>query len=82
MLFVIPTQKKMVISLEYKDNNFILSIADDGKGFDKDKIADKRTLGILGMKERTSMIGGKYEITSMPGKGTVVVVTVPITEQY
>lgn len=71
--------KKMVISLEYKNNDFILSIADDGKGFDKDKIADKRTLGILGMKERTSMIGGKYEITSEPGKGTVVVVTVPLT---
>ena len=69
--------KKLKISLLHKDNNLILSIEDDGKGFDKDKIANKRTLGILGMRERTSMIGGSYEITGTPGKGTTVVVIIP-----
>lgn len=73
--------KRLKVSLEHKDSNIILTIADDGKGFDKDKIADKRTLGILGMKERTSMIGGAYEITGTPGKGTVVVVSIPLTNQ-
>ncbi len=69
--------KKLKVSLLQSTNNLILSIEDDGKGFDKVKIANKRTLGILGMKERTSMIGGTYEITGIPGKGTIVVVTIP-----
>jgi PAS domain S-box-containing protein len=73
--------KKLKISLEHKDSNFVLTIADDGKGFDKDKVANKRTLGILGMKERTSMIGGIYDISSTPGKGTTVVVSIPWSEQ-
>jgi PAS domain S-box-containing protein len=74
--------KKLKVSLGHIGNNFVLTIADDGKGFDKEKIADKRTLGILGMKERTSMIGGTYKITSIPGEGTTVVVSVPINEQH
>ena len=70
--------KKLEVSLEHKDSNFVLTISDDGKGFDKDKIADKKTLGILGMKERTSMLGGSYEIASTAGKGTIVTVAIPM----
>lgn len=72
--------KKLIISLERGVDSFILSIQDDGKGFDKQKVADKKTLGILGMKERALMIGGTYDITSTPGKGTTVMVTVPLNE--
>ena len=42
------------------------------------KVAEKRTLGILGMKERTEMIGGTYEINSIPDQGTSVIVSVPV----
>jgi PAS domain S-box-containing protein len=73
--------KSVKVNLEQKDHQLTLSIEDDGKGFDKGKIADKRTLGILGMKERTSMIGGTYEINSIPGKGTVVEVIIPMNGQ-
>jgi PAS domain S-box-containing protein len=73
--------KSVKVNLEQKDHQLTLSIEDDGKGFDKGKIADKRTLGILGMKERTSMIGGTYEINSIPGKGTVVEVVIPMNGQ-
>ena len=70
--------KKLEVTLEHKNNNIILIIKDDGNGFDKDKITDKRTLGILGMKERTSMLGGIYDIASITGKGTTVTVAIPI----
>jgi len=43
-------------------------------------VIGKKTLGILGMQERTSMIGGTYEISGKPGKGTRVVVTIPLVE--
>jgi signal transduction histidine kinase len=65
-------------SLELKDGLLYLTITDNGKGFDVDKSGHKKTLGLLGMKERTIMIGGKYEIASTPGKGTSVFITVPL----
>lgn len=66
-------------SLYQIDGEVVLQISDDGKGFDAREMATKRTLGLLGMKERTMMMGGKYEIISNPGNGTTVVVSVPVT---
>jgi PAS domain S-box-containing protein len=68
---------KVTVSLQQKKELLVLKIEDDGVGFSKEKIAVKKTLGILGMKERTSVMGGTYEIVSVPGKGTTVCVTVP-----
>jgi PAS domain S-box-containing protein len=68
---------KVGVELLQKNNQLILSIEDDGKGFDKQKAAEKETLGILGMKERAKMMGGSYEINSVPGKGTTVTVVLP-----
>jgi PAS domain S-box-containing protein len=70
---------KVKVSLQQKNEHFVLSIADDGKGFEKQMTKHKRTLGILGMKERTTMMGGTYEINSEPGKGTLVVVSIPVS---
>jgi PAS domain S-box-containing protein len=69
--------KKVSVSLKRKGGEIVLSIEDDGNGFDKMKVADKKTLGILGMEERSSMMGGKYQINSIPGEGTIVEVSVP-----
>lgn len=67
-------------SLQTKNNNIILIITDNGKGFDASSLTHRKTLGLLGMKERTSMIGGILEIKSEPGKGTTVIVSVPVPE--
>ena len=71
--------KNLKVSLERKNNSFVLNVTDDGIGFDKYKIAGKRTLGLLGMKERTAIIGGTYDIISAPDKGTTVLVTIPLS---
>jgi PAS domain S-box-containing protein len=65
-------------SLHYEKNLLTLDIADNGVGFNSDDIEHKKTLGLLGMKERTLMMGGNYNISSKPGEGTAVVITVPI----
>jgi PAS domain S-box-containing protein len=70
---------RISISLQEEDEYILLAIEDNGKGFEVGKIGDKKTLGLLGMKERTQMMGGEFRIDSHPGKGTTLFVTVPIT---
>ena len=72
--------KKVSVQLEIKNNKIVLMIKDDGAGFDEKKAAAKRTLGVLGMKERAAVIGGEYIISGEPGKGTTILVSVPLPE--
>ncbi|MDB5199314.1 MAG: domain S-box-containing protein [Chitinophagaceae bacterium] len=65
------------VELLQKNDELILSIEDNGKGFDKQKVREMKTLGILGMKERAMMMNGSYEIKSVTGKGTTVTVVLP-----
>ncbi len=69
---------KVACTMTRRDNNIILSIKDNGKGFDPTKTAGKKTLGLLGMKERILMMEGKFDINSRPGAGTEIIVTVPL----
>jgi signal transduction histidine kinase len=64
--------------LVLQNDSLTMSIYDDGKGFDTSVLGSTKTLGIMGMKERTMMIAGEYTITSAPGKGTTVIVKVPM----
>jgi len=69
--------QKVNVGLEKNNGHIILKITDNGKGFDTSRTT-RKTLGLLGMKERTEMMGGEYQITSKPGEGTVVEVKVPV----
>lgn len=69
--------QKVNVGLDKNNGHIILKITDNGKGFDTNRTT-KKTLGLLGMKERTEMMGGEYHITSKPGEGTVVEVKVPV----
>jgi signal transduction histidine kinase len=60
----------------------VMKIADNGKGFDTKRESNGRLgkrLGLLGMRERLEMVGGKFVVTSAPGKGTVIAVEIPAT---
>ncbi|RYG43940.1 MAG: sensor histidine kinase, partial [Chitinophagaceae bacterium] len=63
-------------TLSVADGFLKMEIADDGKGFDTS--AQRKTLGLLGMKERAFMIGGDLDISSKPGRGTTVIISVPV----
>lgn len=65
-------------SLSRKADVIVLRISDNGAGFDTNTSGQKKTLGLLGMRERTLMLGGQYDISSAPGKGTTVTVSVPL----
>jgi signal transduction histidine kinase len=70
---------KVTATLDIIDGYICLSISDNGKGFDTITRGERKTLGLLGMKERALMIGGNLNIQSEPGKGTTVIITVPLT---
>ncbi len=52
------------------DGGLVLSIADNGVGFDKNKVRNSAGLGMISMRERMHLIGGEFTIASIPGKGT------------
>ncbi|WP_339491912.1 PAS domain-containing protein [Pseudomonas rhizophila] len=64
------------IHLQCSDDHVFIEVRDDGKGFDPKQLS-KRTLGMLGMRERGSMLGGTVNVDSVPGQGVRVQVTIP-----
>jgi PAS domain S-box-containing protein len=67
-----------ISSLTISDETLELQITDNGNGFNLADIENKKTLGLLGMRERTVLMGGKYEISGEPGVGTSVRISVPL----
>ncbi|RXK57536.1 PAS domain S-box protein [Lacibacter luteus] len=67
------------IHLKNQNKEFILYIQDNGNGFDINEISGKKTLGLLGMRERSIAMGGTFTIQSKPGGGTEIEVRVPLT---
>ena len=61
---------KVFVSLTREENTLHVSVEDNGKGFDPAGISNKKSFGILGMKERVVSLGGEFDVESEPGKGT------------
>ena len=72
--------KKVSANLLVSNTEIHLTVQDDGKGFDLEGTGERKTLGLLGMKERAIMIGGKLDIISKPGEGTLILINVPLKE--
>jgi PAS domain S-box-containing protein len=73
---------KVSCLLEFRKDDVVLVIEDDGVGFDPGRKRSKskrgKGLGMIGMRERAALLGGTLEIESAPGAGTTVIVRVPI----
>ncbi|MEO5983900.1 MAG: sensor histidine kinase, partial [Ferruginibacter sp.] len=68
---------KVKASLTIQNEQLIFTIHDNGVGFNTGEINIKKTHGLLGMNERTKIMGGSYKISSSPGNGTLVSISVP-----
>lgn len=64
------------IDVKFFDENVMMSIADNGKGFDKNQSFEG--IGFANMKRRMDLFGGFLEINSTPGNGCHVFIKVPI----
>jgi PAS domain S-box-containing protein len=69
---------KVETFLSVDNDTIVLNIKDNGIGFKEEDISNKKTLGLLGMKERVLLIKGTYEINGNTGSGTSVIITVPL----
>jgi signal transduction histidine kinase len=59
-----------------------LVITDDGSGLPEQWLAmaeDRGSYGMAGMRERAELIGGRFTVTSRPGRGTTIEVEVPVS---
>jgi PAS domain S-box-containing protein len=68
------------VKLQKLDGAVCMSITDDGKGFQEErrmKANKSKGLGLLGMRERLEIVGGKFTLASAPGKGTTVHAQIP-----
>jgi signal transduction histidine kinase len=58
-------------------DRLLLTIQDDGQGFD---VQETKGLGLLGIQERITRLDGKCKVHSQPGRGTILSVELPFTK--
>ena len=68
--------KNAKVTVEQKTNKILVTVSDDGRGFDPKRV---RGLGLLGMEERVKRLGGKLTIDSKPGSGTTLRAEFPLS---
>jgi signal transduction histidine kinase len=66
------------VRLHTGDGNLLLEIRDDGRGLTGREIGDSMSLGLIGIRERADLIGGKVQFEGVEGRGTIVSVRVPL----
>jgi len=70
----------VTVRIRPEDEQIVLEVTDDGKGFDRKSVQHTGGMGLESMRERARQMGGVLTILSTPGKGTTVRTTVPATQ--
>ncbi len=73
--------KSVSIKMSLKEEMVILAVIDNGRGITPAQINSPKSFGIMGMRERTNQINGKFEIHAGKNKGTEIIVSVPLKKQ-
>lgn len=72
----------VLVACNVSANELTIEIEDDGTGFDPEEMRQPREngqgLGLLGMRERLSLLGGTCSVESQPGQGTRVLIRLPL----
>jgi signal transduction histidine kinase len=68
---------KVDITLGRSDAKYLLEVRDNGQGFEPD-IRKEKSFGLVGIRERTLALGGEVDISSVPGQGTSIRVSIPV----
>ena len=69
------------ITIGEEEGEFAFEIRDNGRGITEDEINGSRSLGLIGMRERAHLAGGRIEIIGIGARGTLLILRVPIHGQ-
>jgi PAS domain S-box-containing protein len=65
------------VRLAREDDGLTLEVRDNGKGINEEQVSADSSLGILGMRERATLLGGELTISGAPDEGTTLKVQIP-----
>ncbi len=72
------------LRLQFKEDRLVVDIRDNGSGFDPSQTLDSNISaghrGLQGMKQEAEMLGGNIKIRSVAGKGTTIILSLPVVE--
>ncbi len=68
------------LALKFEDGFIKLAISDDGVGFNPDDVMDIEKHGIKGMRERIEGVGGRFNISSRPEGGTMIIAELEVPD--
>jgi len=71
---------KVRTSLITKGSIFEMTVGDNGIGITEEQIQSAKSYGLMGIKERAYFCGGKAGISGKKGKGTTVVISIPVDD--
>ncbi len=74
--------KHASVSLGLEKGSLILSIRDDGVGFDLGEAQGHGGLGLIGMEERAQMVHGRFTVTTSRGRGTRIALRLPLSGSF
>jgi signal transduction histidine kinase len=66
------------VRLAEEAGHLVLTVKDNGRGISEEEIANTRSIGLVGMRERAMLIGGEITLQGSPGKGTTMTLRVPL----
>ena len=70
--------RRVTLSIAGQDGAIDLTVADDGKGFDREEVGRRGAgLGLVSMAERARLVNGEFFVVSAPGRGTTIRVRIP-----
>lgn len=72
---------KAEIAVELSPGTLVMTLTDNGTGFDSGDASKAAGLGMISMSERARLAEGTFAVWSKPGEGTTIRVTVPVTPQ-
>ncbi|TGE06557.1 sensor histidine kinase [Hymenobacter fodinae] len=69
---------EVFIYLEKEDDHLLLSVEDDGVGFDTEQTREVKGMGLSSIRSRVELLNGQFQLRSRPGHGTMVTIQLPV----
>jgi signal transduction histidine kinase len=76
---------RVSVMLEYRNDELLVIVEDNGRGFQPEvplTLNERGGLGLVGIRERVALVGGKFNIESEPGSGATLVVRIPASASF